>query len=188
MRQTHRQPHRRRQRSASRPARAQCIALGAAAVLLAQSALAQSKDVPPPPRLDPAPLVFSITPKDIANKPPDPAKLTAAQLASTQAPVRPPNAAMLAPPVHGRGNTTTIDEIVVIGTSSHLPDLGSRWRARQQAAEEDATGNAHLTVLPLYDPARPTDFESLLAPPEMQRMGYIDLFRVRFGHRTKPAE
>ena len=95
---------------------------------------------------------------------------------------------MLAPPVEGRGNTTQIDEIVVIGTSSHLPDLGSRWRARQQAAEEDATGNAHLTVLPLYNPEHPTEFESLLAPPEMQRLGYIDLFRVRFGHRTKPAE
>ena len=84
--------------------------------------------------------------------------------------------------------TTPIDEILVIGTSSHLPDLGSRWRARQQAAEEDAKGNAHLTVLPLYDPEHPTTFDSLLAPPEMQRMGYIDLFHVRFGHRTKPAE
>jgi len=95
---------------------------------------------------------------------------------------------MLAPPVEGRGNTTPIDEIVVIGTSSHLPDLGSRWRARQQAAEEDAKGNAHLTVLPLYDPEHPNTFDSLLAPPEMQRMGYIDLFRVRFGHRAKSDE
>ena len=185
-----RQPHRlrRRQRSAELPGRLARAALGPAVLLLAQSALAQSKDVPPPPRLDPAPTVFTISPKDIASKPQDPAKLTAAQLASTAAPVRPPNAAMLAPPTQGRGNTTTIDEIVVIGTSSHLPDLGSRWRARQQAAEEDAKGNAHLTVLPLYDPERPTEFDSLLAPPEMQRMGYIDLFHVRFGHRTKPAE
>ena len=185
------QPHRLRLRLKSaelgvRNARAALV--GAAALLLVQSAFAQSKDVPPPPRLDPAPLVFSITPKDISDKPKDPSKLSAAQLASTSAPARPPNAAMLAPPVEGRGNTTQIDEIVVIGTSSHLPDLGSRWRARQQAAEEDATGNAHLTVLPLYNPEHPTEFESLLAPPEMQRMGYIDLFHVRFGHRTKPAE
>src|SRR5262249_37288738 len=163
-------------------------ALGAAALLLAQSALAQSKDVPPPPRLDPSPLVFQISPKDIANKPVDPSKLTAAQLAATAAPARPPNAAMLAPRAEGRGNTTTIDEIVVIGTSSHLPDLGSRWRARQQAAEEDAKGNAHLTVLPLYDPEHPTTFDSQLAPPEMQRMGCIDLCRVRFGHGRRPAE
>ena len=185
-----RHPHRLRLRLHLRPRSAELAraALGAAAVLLAQSALAQSKDVPPPPRLDPAPLVFSITPKDISDKPKDPSKLSAAQLASTSAPARPPNAAMLAPPVEGRGNTTQIDEIVVIGTSSHLPDLGSRWRARQQAAEEDATGNAHLTVLPLYDPEHPTTFDSLLAPPEMQRTGYIDLFHVRFGHRTKPAE
>jgi hypothetical protein len=144
--------------------------------------------VPPPPRLDPAPLVFSITPKDISDKPKDPSKLSAAQLASTSAPARPPNAATLAPPPEGRGTTTPIDEIVVIGTSSHLPDLGSRWRARQQDAEENAKGNAHLTVLPLYDPEHPTTFDSQLAPPEMQRMGYIDLFHVRFGHRTKPAE
>lgn len=170
---------------ATRVARA---ALGASLLLLAQSAFAQTRDVPPPPRLDPAPLVFSITPKDIADKPLDPAKLTAAQLVAAAAPARPPNAAMLAPPTSGRGDTAPIDEIVVIGTSSHLPDLGSRWRARQQAAEEDAKGNAHLTILPLYDPEHPNTFDSQLAPPEMQRQGYIDIFRVRFGHRTKPAE
>ncbi len=163
-------------------------ALGASLLLLSHSAFAQSRDVPPPPRLDPAPLVFSITPKDISDKPLDPAKLTAAQLAAAAAPARPPNAAMLAPPTPGRGNTTTIDEIVVIGTSSHLPDLGSRWRARQQEAEEDAKGSAHLTMLPLYDPAHPTTFDSQIAPPEFQRQGYIDIFHVRFGHRTKPAE
>lgn len=174
--------------SIERAARASCTALGAVGLLLAEPAFAQSNDVPLPPRLDPAPMVFTITPKDLSDKPKDPSTLTAAQLASTAAPARPPNAAMLAPRVEGRGNTTTIDEIVVIGTSSHLPDLGSRWRARQQEAEEDAKGNAHLTVLPLYDPEHPTTFDSLLAPPEMQRMGYIDLFRVRFGHRTKPAE
>jgi hypothetical protein len=180
-----RQPHRLRRRSAERAVR---TALGAAAVLLAQSAFAQSRDVPLPPRLDPAPTVFTITPRDLSDKPKEPSTLSAAQLAATAAPARPPNAAVLAPPAEGRGNTTSIDEIVVIGTSSHLPDLGSRWRARQQAAEEDAQGNAHLTVLPLYDPEHPTTFDSQLAPPEMQRMGYIDLFRVRFGHRTKPAE
>ena len=179
---------RRERRSAELAARAPRAALAAAALLVAQLAFAQSKDVPPPPRLDPAPTVFTITPKDLADKPQDPSKLSAAQLASTAAPARPPNAATLAPPSEGRGPTAPIDEIVVIGTSSHLPDLGSRWRARQQAAEEDAKGNAHVTVLPLYDPEHPTKFDSLLAPPEMQRMGYIDLFRVRFGHRTKPAE
>jgi hypothetical protein len=180
--------HPRLRPSAERVARALFTALGAAALLLARPAFAQSRDVPPPPRLDPAPTVFTITPKDLADKAKDPSTLTAAQLASTAAPDRPPNAATLAPPAEGRGNTAPIDEIIVIGTSSHLPDLGSRWRARQQAAEEDAKGNAHLTVLPLYDPEHPTLFESLLAPPEMQRMGYIELFRVRFGHRAKPAE
>jgi hypothetical protein len=161
-------------------------AVAAVVLLLAQCAFAQSKDVPPPPLLDAAPLVFTITPKDLADRPPDPSKLTAAQLASTAAPARPPNAAMLAP-APDRGSTP-IDEILVIGPYSHLPDLGSRWRARQQAAEEDANGRAHLTILPLYDPEHPTTFDSLLTPPEMQRMGYIDLFRVRFGHRAKSDE
>jgi hypothetical protein len=177
---------RRELRSTDIAARAPRAALGAGAVLLAQLASAQPRDVPPPPRLDPAPLVFSITPKDLSDKPPDPSKLTAAQLASASAPARPPNAATLAPRVDGR--LLPIDEIVVIGSNSHLPDLGSRWRARQQAAEEDAKGNAHLTVLPLFDPDHPNTFDSLLAPPEMQRMGYIDLFRVRFGHRAKSDE
>ena len=175
-------------RSVERAVRAPPAALGAAALLIAHTAFAQSMDVPLPPRLDPAPMVFTITPKDLSDKPKDPSTLTAAQLAATAAPARPPNAAILAPRVEGRGTTTTIEEIVVIGTSSHLPDLGSRWRARQKAAEEDAKGNAHLTVLPLYDPENPTTFDSQLAPPEMQRMGYIDLFRVRFGHRAKPTE
>src|SRR5262245_1294708 len=139
-----RQPYRLHRRSAELAVRAARPALGAIALLLAQSAFAQSRDVPLPPRLDPAPTVFTITPKEFADKPKEPSTLTAAQLASTSAPARPPNAAVLAPPAEGRGNTTTIDEIVVIGTSSHLPDLGSRWRARQQAAEEDATGNTHL--------------------------------------------
>src|SRR6516225_5310840 len=102
-----RHPHRLRLRLHLRPRSAELAraALGAAAVLLAQSALAQSRDVPPPPRLDPAPLVFQITPKDIADKPVDPSKLSAAQLASTAAPARPPNAAVLAPRTEGRGNT-----------------------------------------------------------------------------------
>lgn len=178
---------RRERRSAETAPRASCAALAAAALLAAPLASAQPKDVPPPPRLDPAPQVFTITPRDLADKPADPSTLTAAQLAMTAAPARPPNAATLPPPTPGRG-LTPIDEIIVIGSTSHLPDLGSRWRARQQAAEEDAKGRAHLTVLPLYDPDHPTRFESLLAPPEMQRMGYIDLFRVRFGHRAKPEE
>jgi hypothetical protein len=177
---------RRGRRNADIAARGARAALIAAALLCARNLSAQSKDVPPPPRLDPAPLVFTITPKDLADKPKDPGTLTATELVSATAPARPPNAAVLAPAQEGR--STPIDEILVIGPNSHLPDLGSRWRARQQAAEDDAKGRAHLTILPLYDPEHPTTFDSLLTPPEMQRMGYIDLFRVRFGHRAKSGE
>ncbi len=76
---------RRARRSAELAARVGRTALGAAALLLAQSAFAQLKDVPPPPRLDPAPTVFTISPKDLSDKPKDPSTLTAAQLAATAA-------------------------------------------------------------------------------------------------------
>ena len=165
------------------------FALAAAAVALllgAPRAFAQSSDVPPPPRLDrPGPLVFTITPKDLEDAAPDPSKLTASQLAAAAAPARPPNAARLAPP---DGREEPIEEIVVLGGDWRLPDLGSRWRAKQQAAEEDAKGRAHVTFLPLYDPERPSPtLNSLHIPPELARMGYIDLFRVRFGrHKSEP--
>jgi hypothetical protein len=166
---------------------ARCALAAAAAALLcgAPRAFAQSSDVPPPPRLDRAPLVFTITPKDLEDDQPDPSKLTASQLASAAAPARPPNAARLAPP---DGHSEPIEEIVVLGGNWRLPDLGSRWRAKQQAAEEEAKGRAHVTFLPLYDPERPSPtLNSLYIAPELARMGYIDLFRVRFGrHKPEP--
>ena len=68
---------RRARRSVELAARVGRTALGAAVLLLAQSAFAQLKDVPPPPRLDPAPTVFTISPKDLSDKPKDPSTLTA---------------------------------------------------------------------------------------------------------------
>jgi hypothetical protein len=159
-------------------------AAGAALLCGAARAFAQSSDVPPPPRLDRAPLVFTITPKDLEGIQPDSSKLTASQLVSAEAPARPPNAARLAPLPEGRSEP--IEEIVVLGGDWRLPDLGSRWRANQQAAEEDAKGRAHVTFVPLYDPEHPTPtLNSLHIPPELARMGYIDLFRVRFGRHAK---
>jgi hypothetical protein len=159
----------------------------AASALLcaAPRSFAQSSDVPPPPRLDRgAPLVFTITPKDLEDNGPDPSKMTASQLATASAPARPPNAARLAPPPEG--HSEPIEEIVVLGGNSRLPDLGSRWRAKQQAAEEEAKGRAHVTFVPLYDPERPSPtLNSLYIAPELARMGYIDLFRVRFGRHAK---
>jgi len=159
-------------------------AAGAALLCGARGSFAQSNDVPPPPRLDKAPLVFTITPKDLEGAEPAPSKLTASQLVTAEAPARPPNAASLAPLPEGRSEP--IEEIVVLGGNWRLPDLGSRWRANQQAAEEDAKGRAHVTFMPLYDPERPSPtLNSLNIPPELARMGYIDLVRVRFGRHSK---
>jgi hypothetical protein len=172
---------RRERRSVDGSLAAFALAAAGAALLCSAPSLAQSNDVPPPPRIDRAPLVFTITPKDLEDVQPPPSKLTASQLVSAEAPARPPNAASLAPVPEGR--TEPIEEIVVLGGNWRLPDLGSRWRANQQAAQEDAKGHAHVTFVPLYDPEHPSPtLNSLNIPPELARMGYIDLFRVRFGH------
>jgi len=171
-------------RTSERGLGASLAAAGAALLCGASGALAQSNDVPPPPRLDRAPLVLTITPKDLEGVQPAPNKLSASQLVAAEAPARPPNAASLAPPPEGRSEP--IEEIVVLGGNWRLPDLGSRWRANQQAAEEEAKGRAHVTFIPLYDPEHPSPtLNSLNIPPELARMGYIDLFRVRFGRHPK---
>jgi hypothetical protein len=101
--------------------------------------------------------------------------------------VRPPNAARLAPLPEQRSAGNDIEEIVVLGGNWRLPDLGSAWRARQQAAE--LGDGPHVTFLPLYDPERPTTYDSpFLLNREMTRIGYIDLFRVRFGRRGQDKQ
>jgi hypothetical protein len=159
-------------------------------------ARAQDDDVPRPPRLDraaeaarpPEPaaggrgeLLFELKPRDLAEAESQPPPSTLNTLE------RPPNAARLAPLREERRSPSGIDEIIVLGGNWRLPDLGSRWRARQQAAEE--AGVPHLTLLPLYDPERPTTFNNtFLLNREFERVGYIDLFRFRFGRRSKPDD
>jgi hypothetical protein len=164
------------------------------------SALAQKDDVPRPPRIDraetprgsPAPraadgarvesrgeLLFELRPEDLkeADAVPSPS------VPDTS--VRPPNAARLAPLPEERRPPSGVEEIIVLGGNWRLPDLGSRWRARQDAADE--AGVPHVTLLPLYDPEHPTTFNNtFLLNREMERIGYIDLFRVHFGKRAKP--
>jgi hypothetical protein len=178
----------------------------AAAVLLLSVATAsvhaQGDDVPRPPRLDraaedaPGPnarrpgntpaqtrgdLLFELRPQDLAEaraQPPPSAIDTF---------MRPPNAARLAPLPEERLTPSGVEEIIVLGGNWRLPDLGSRWRARQEAADE--AGIPHVTVLPLYDPERPTPFNNtFLLNREVERIGYIDLFRLRFGKRAKPDD
>ena len=153
------------------------LGTGLAALLMAALpviASAQDDFVPPPPRLDQPPQPVLPTP----GVPP-----AAAPLPDPRIALRPPNAATLAPLPEERD--TEPDEIIVVGQGWRLPDLGSEWRKRQEEAED--TGRFHMTLLPLYDPSRPPQHDTpLLANPEVKRQGYIELFRLRFGRRTRP--
>ncbi len=71
----------------------------------------------------------------------------------------------------------------MIGRGWRLPDLGSQWRARQKEAASE--GRFSMTVLPLYDPAKPPLRSELFSSPEQRRHGYIELFRFRFGRRSR---
>jgi hypothetical protein len=94
-----------------------------------------------------------------------------------------PNAARLAPVPDARRDA--VEEIVVIGENEwRLPDLGSGWRLEQEEQEEQSRISA--SFLPLYDPERETTLPSLMAlDREARRVGYIELFRIRFGRRSR---
>ena len=78
----------------------------------------------------------------------------------------------------------SLDEIIVVGdTEWRLPDLGSDWRAR--AKEEHGTERIAVSFLPLYDPERdPIDYDPFRINREIQRVGFIELFRIEFGSRA----
>lgn len=79
-----------------------------------------------------------------------------------------------------------LEEVLVIGENEwRLPDLGSAWRANAQAASEPA--RIETDALPLYDPESPTHTRNdwFIVNEEIRRVGFIELFRVRFG---KPDE
>lgn len=150
------------------------IAGAALAALLGLPAAAQLSEAPRAPR--------------ILDQPPgQTAPRTSAEAdAAPQRPVgplpRPPNAARLAPLPEERRSDEP-DEIIVIGQSWRLPDLGSEWRARQQEAAKQ--GRFAFTALPLYDPERPPLRSEFFATPEERRHGYIEIFRFRFGRRSR---
>jgi len=147
------------------------------AALAVASASAQDDGVPRAPRLQPRPG---------APDAPLPVAPPAASGAATGlgGPLSPPSATRLAPLPEDRN--TAPDEIIVIGQGWRLPDLGSRWRAKQ--LEAAGSGRFHATALPLYDPAEPPlRNEGFSQNPEAKRHGYIELFRLRFGgRREKP--
>lgn len=79
----------------------------------------------------------------------------------------------------------TIEEVIVTNENPwRLPDLGSAWRVRQ--AQDLDQGRIRANFMPLYDPDDPASSLAPLFPAnrEMQRVGFIQLFRVRFGGRS----
>jgi hypothetical protein len=93
-----------------------------------------------------------------------------------------PHAARLAPRRAERDEA--LEEVVVIGGSEwRLPDLGSTWRAKREAEAE--ASRIEATLFPLYDPENNWRLETNLFPVnrELTRVGFIELFRVRFGRR-----
>jgi hypothetical protein len=159
------------------------LALFAAAVtaVAAGPLAAQNTDAPRAPRIIGAP-----APPATATTPAAPATTTPERALDLPPPTllegrRPPNAARLAPLPEERDNEP--EEIIVIGQGWRLPDLGSEWRARQKEAESE--GRFIATVLPLYDPADPPLHSDAFVSREQRRHGYIELFRLRFGRRSR---
>lgn len=77
-----------------------------------------------------------------------------------------------------------MEEVIVTNDNPwRLPDLGSAWRARQSDVRPE--GRIRGNFLPLYDPEDPSSTLAPLFPAnrEMQRVGFIQIFRVRFGGR-----
>ena len=136
-------------------------ALLTALSVFAPGAGAQENDVLPPPRLD--------------------APANARVRSQPAAPTRVPDGARLAPLPEERAPT---EEIIVLGENEwRLPDLGSSWRAEREA--EESPDGIQTTFLPLYDPENPPARSDIfLLNREAQRLGFVEIFRLRFGRRS----
>lgn len=135
------------------------LGIGAFLIALAAAAPAQDDDLAVPPRIDAAG----------ADTPGPPRRL---------APGERPGAARLAEPVD-RGSGP-IEEVVVVGDQRlRLPDLGSTWREQQEARRDP---RIEARFFEIYDPNDPTSrADAFPVNSEMRRVGYIELFRIRFG-------
>ncbi|HEX5046582.1 MAG TPA: hypothetical protein VFX89_05630 [Gammaproteobacteria bacterium] len=164
----------------------------AAAFLLLAAVAAQAQrpsDVPLPPRIDqppnkPPPSAGRDTPTPvIITEPIAPRSARAREPLTAFAFGRPPNAAQLAPLPAALEETKgdAPDEIVVIGGGWRLPDLGSA-----AAEEEKESRRLGKTILPLYDPENPVTFpNTFVLNAEQNRVGYIELFKLKFGKKPK---
>ena len=151
-------------------------AVAALAAGFAQPLAAQNADAPRAPRIIDRP--GSVVPTPAAPPREQPLAIPAVTLPDGR---RPPNAARLAPLPEERNDRP--EEIIVIGQGWRLPDLGSEWRARQKEAERGARFSA--TALPLYDPTDPPLHSETFMSREQRRHGTIELFRLRFGRRSR---
>jgi hypothetical protein len=152
------------------------LVVAALAAGFAQPLAAQSADAPRAPRILDRP--SSVAPASPAPPREQPLALAVVTLPDGR---RPPNAARLAPTPEERNDGP--EEIIVIGQGWRLPDLGSEWRARQKEAERGARFSA--TALPLYDPNEPPLHSETFMSREQRRHGTIELFRLRFGRRSR---
>jgi hypothetical protein len=92
-------------------------------------------------------------------------------------------------PENNRGARATppeqLEEIVVTSDPNpwRLPDLGSSWRARQ--AEQSDAGRIRAELLPLWNPEveEPPTRNPFAVTDDSARVGFIEVFRVRFGRR-----
>lgn len=159
----------------------EAAAVAALLAAAAQPLAAQNADAPRAPRIigvPPAAATTEPAPPPAATPPEPLLQIPAVTLPETR---RPPNAALLAPLPEERNGEP--EEIIVIGQGWRLPDLGSEWRERQKEAARE--GRFSATVLPLYDPAEPPPHTEAFMSREQRRHGYIELFRLRFGRRSR---
>ena len=150
----------------------------AAAACVPLTASAQRGDAPPP-RFEEAPMpprIDDVTPNEraLANNPP----------AADN-----PNRARLAALPEDRAEA--VDEIVVTGEDPwrHLPDLGSAWRAKEEA--ELARRSYVFAIFPRDDngtPAEPMLADPFLVNRDGLPSGEINIVRFRFGRRDRAAE
>jgi hypothetical protein len=137
---------------------------GASTVALGQ------QDLTLPPRLGDAPPAAAAQRDEHADANP-----AAADAAETG-----PGGAELAAQPKARADS--LEEVVVVGQGWRLPalpDLGSSWRQTHAPNKE---GRIHVGFTPLYDPsASPTASDVFLTNREIRRVGFLQLFQVRFG-------
>lgn len=96
--------------------------------------------------------------------------------AGTRSDERPGAARLAEPPARENAR----EEVVVIGEQRfRLPDLGGEWRQ-----EEARPARIRAEFFHLYDPNDPTNrIEPFPINQEASRVGFIEIFRIRFGGR-----